>query len=175
MVDVKKVKLAKKGNAQAFQELIEQEKVKLYKMAYIYMKNEHDALEVFQETVYKTLVSIKSLKEEKYFSTWVTKILINTAIEFLRKQKKIVPMEKEVLDRNIQPFQTAVVEQIDLLASIKGLEEKYKSVLLLRFYKDYSIKQIAELLDCPEGTVKTNIHRGIILLREKIKEGCVNE
>lgn len=77
MVDVKKVKLAKKGNAQAFQELIEQEKVKLYKMAYIYMKNEHDALEVFQETVYKTLVSIKSLKEEKYFSTWVTKILMD--------------------------------------------------------------------------------------------------
>ena len=57
---------AKKGNDKAFLKLIEEEKVKLYKMAYIYMKNESDALDVVQETVTKAYASIHTLKEEKY-------------------------------------------------------------------------------------------------------------
>lgn len=174
MADIKKVKRAKKGNHKAFQELMEEEKIKLYKIAYVYMKNEEDALEVFQETVLKAFTSIKNLKDERYFSTWLTRILINTAFDLLRKKKRIIPMEKEVLESKIDPYLPSE-KDTELLQSVIELDEKYKTVLIFRFYRDYTIKQIAELLECPEGTVKTNIHRGINLLREKIKEDCVNE
>lgn len=173
-MDIKKVKQAKKGNKKAFQDLLEAEKEKLYKMAYLYMKNEADALEAFQETVYKALVSIQQLREEQYFSTWMARILINTCKDLLKKKSRVIPMEREALEGKTSPY---IPEDggSELLELIKGLDEKYKTVLMLRYYRDYSVRQIAELLECPEGTVKTNIHRGIGLLREKMKEECVNE
>lgn len=168
------VRRAKKGCHKAFQELIEKEKEKLYKIAFVYMKNEEDALEVFQETILKAFISMKDLKDERYFSTWLTRILINTAIDHLKKNKTIIPMEKEWLERKMSPFHQRE-QEYDLLEEIMGLDEKYKTVLILRYYKDYTVKQIAQILNCPEGTVKTNIHRGIHLLREKIKEASNDE
>ncbi|WP_342744277.1 sigma-70 family RNA polymerase sigma factor [Bacillus alkalicellulosilyticus] len=155
MHDVKIVKKAKKGNKKAFQILMESEKSKLYKIAFVYMKNEDEALEVFQETILKAFTSIHSLKEERYFSTWLTRILINTAIELLNKKKRVIPMEKEFIEnRTNDHFFAEHHRDLDLLQAITELEEKYKSVLLLRFYKDYSVKEIADILDCPEGTEK---------------------
>jgi len=174
LLEIKKVQKAKKGSHKAFQELIEKEKNKLYKMAYIYMKNEDDALEVFQETIYKAFISIKNIKDERYFSTWITRILIHTAIDLLRKKQRVIPMERDALERKASSY-LPIEYHHDLLKAITELEEKYKTVLILRFYKDYSVKQIAEILDCPEGTVKTNIHRGINQLREMLKEDAVNE
>ncbi|WP_397469502.1 sigma-70 family RNA polymerase sigma factor [Psychrobacillus sp.] len=172
---MKQVQRAKKGNKKAFQELIEEEKVKLYKIAYIYMKNEEEALEVFQETVYKALNSISHLKDERYFSTWLTRILINTAFDQLKRKKKVIPMEREILESKASSYLLSENDP-DLLQAVIELDEKYKTVVILRFYKDYTVSQIAELLNCPEGTVKTNIHRGINLLREKLKEDdCINE
>jgi RNA polymerase sigma-70 factor, ECF subfamily len=173
-VDIRKVKQAKKGNKKAFQDLLEAEKEKLYKMAYLYMKNETDALEAFQETVYKALVSIQQLRDEQYFSTWLARILINTCKDLLKKKSRVIPMEREVLEDRTSPYMPEDGSS-ELLELIKGLDEKYKTVLMLRYYRDYSVRQIAELLECPEGTVKTNIHRGIGQLREKMKGECVNE
>lgn len=59
--------------------------------------------------------------------------------------------------------------QIDLINALNEIDEKYKTVLLLRYYQDYTIPQIAVILECPEGTVKTNISRGIEVLKGKMK------
>ncbi|MCM3760868.1 sigma-70 family RNA polymerase sigma factor [Alkalihalobacillus oceani] len=171
MEKLTQIKRAKRGDKQAFQELMEEEKSKLYKLAYIYVRNEDEALEIFQETVYKALMAIADLKQEQYFSTWLTRILINTALDYLRKKQCVVPMNEEIFDslasaRNgVQPE-----DQLDLLDALGKLDEKYKTVLFLRFYEDYTVKQIASLLNHPEGTVKTNIHRALQLLRGKLKE-----
>ncbi|MCG3087447.1 sigma-70 family RNA polymerase sigma factor [Sporosarcina cyprini] len=160
---------AKKGDAEALQTLIHEEKEKLYKMAYVYVQNEDDALEVFQETVYKAIKSIAKLKNNDYFSTWMTRILINTAIAFLKKKQGIVPLSQEVLENLGEPWHMKKEEQLDLLEAMDEIEEKYKTVLLLRFYEDYSISQISKFLHCPEGTVKTNIRRGLAALKKKMK------
>lgn len=160
---------AKSGDTDAFQALIHEDKENLYKMAYIYMKNEDDALEVFQETIYKALKSITTLKSNHYFSTWLTKILMNTAIETLRKKKKIVLMSHDIIKDFSGAESTHPEVQIDLLEAMDSIDEKYKTVLLLRFYEDYTIGQIAEFLACPEGTVKTNIRRGLANLKQKMK------
>jgi RNA polymerase sigma-70 factor, ECF subfamily len=174
LADIKKVRRAIKGNKKAFQELMEEEKEKLYKIAYVYMKNEADSLEVFQETVYKALLSIGNLKEERYFSTWITKILINNAVDLLRKKKRVIPMDRDVIEFKSAPYIESE-RHPELLQAVMELDEKYKEILILRFYKDFSVKEISEILDCPEGTVKTKIHRGVNLLRSKLKEDCVNE
>ena len=159
---------AKKGNNQAFLELLQEEKVKLYKMAYIYMKNENDALDVVQETIARAYANIHTVKEEQYFATWLMRILINTALEMLRKNQKIVLLEQQPEQEQISTND----EKLDLLHAIEQLEEKYKTVILLRYYRDLQIKEIADLLGCPEGTVKTNVHRGIQQLKKYLnKEG----
>lgn len=171
----KLLKKAQKGNDQAFLTLIDQEKEKLYRIAFTYVKNETDALDIVQETIYKAYTSISSLKEPAYFSTWLTRILINSSLDFIRKNNKLIPIEQESLER-IESHQTAFSEdKLDLLNAIDQLEEKYKTAVLLRFYQDLSVKQIAKILECPEGTVKTNLHRAINKLRTTFKEVCINE
>ena len=159
---------AKKGNDQAFLKLLQDEKVKLYKMAYIYMKNENDALDVMQETMAKAYVNIHTVKEERYFATWLMKILINTALEMLRKNQKIVLMQEQLPERGQE---SSYDEKLDLLQAIEQLDEKYKTVILLKYYRDLSTKDIADLLECPEGTVKTNVHRGIQQLKKYFTRG----
>ncbi|BAQ09020.1 RNA polymerase sigma factor sigv [Bacillus sp. OxB-1] len=166
---LKLVARAKKGDTEAFQALIHEEKEKLYKMAFVYMKNEEEALEVFQDTIYKALKSIASLKQDAYFSTWITRILINTAIASLRTKQKVVPLSPEIMESLGESSSPESEDHMDLLQAMDEIEEKYKTVLLLRYYQDYTVSQIAMLLDCPEGTVKTNIRRGLTILRTKLK------
>ncbi|GKV65380.1 MULTISPECIES: sigma-70 family RNA polymerase sigma factor [Sporosarcina] len=169
------LKKAQKGNDQAFLELINPEKDKLYRIAFTYVKNESDALDVVQESIYKAYTSIKNVKETAYFSTWLTRILINTALDFIKKKSKVVPIEQDSLERVESPQKPFSEDKLDLLEAIEELEEKYKTVIVLRFYKDLTVKQIAELLECPEGTVKTNLHRAINRLKIRFKESCINE
>lgn len=82
-----KVKRAINGDEKAFIELIEKQREKLYRVAYAYVKNEEDALDIVQETVYKAYISIDTLRKPKYFNTWLTKILINISLATLKKIK----------------------------------------------------------------------------------------
>ncbi|PLR78338.1 RNA polymerase subunit sigma-70 [Bacillus sp. V3-13] len=167
----KKIYKAKKGNERAFEELIEGEKNKLFRMAFLYVKNEENALDIVQDTIYKAFISIKHLKEPHYFSTWITKILINTALDFIKKNNRMIPLSD--VERFANSHKTNIVENLDLVEAIERLEEQYKTVIILRYYKDLSIKQIGEILECPEGTVKTRLHRAINKLKSDLKEESV--
>ncbi|PLS15431.1 RNA polymerase subunit sigma-70 [Bacillus sp. M6-12] len=172
---IKTVKKAQKGDDQAFLEVINTENTKLYRIAYLYVKNESDALDIVQETVYKAYISINTLKQPSYFHTWLTRILINTAMDFLRKNNKVFPIDQHSLERMESPKSVNPEDKLVLLQAIESLEEKYKTVIILRYYKDLTVKQIAGLLECPEGTVKTNLHRAINKLKIEYKEDCFNE
>lgn len=167
----KNVYKAKKGNEKAFEELIKNEKNKLFRMAFLYVKNEENALDIVQDTIYKAFISIRHLKEPHYFSTWITKILINTALDFIKKNNRMVPFSDIEIFGN--SYKTNIVESLDLVGAIERLEEQYKTVIILRYYKDLSIKQIGEILECPEGTVKTRLHRAINQLKSDLKRECM--
>lgn len=170
MLQSRVLKKAKKGDEKAFCKLIEQEKMKLYKMAFLYMKNEEDALDVVQETIMKAFIHIHSLKEEKYFSTWITRILINTALETIRKNQQIVPMNNLMLETEVTNQHE---ERMDLVGAISQLDDKYKTVIILKYYQDLTVPDIAEMLECPQGTVKSNLHRGMIELKKLLTKGGV--
>ncbi len=142
-------------------------------MAYLYVKNENDALDIVQETITKAYANMRNVKEERYFSTWLTKILINTALDVLRKKSKIIPLKEAMVEKPSPNMQ--IEENMDLLQAIEQLEEKYKTVIILRYYRDLPVQQIADYLNCPEGTVKSNLHRAIQKLRQYYQGGQVNE
>jgi len=159
-------KTKKHKDEKAFEELLEKEKQQLYRVAFLYVKNETDALDIVQDAVYKAFINRDTLVKEEYFSTWITRILINTALNFLKGKKKIVLLNE--IDKLNNTENDGMDNRIDVLEAVKRLEEPFKTTIILRFYKDFTIKQIGETLECPEGTVKSNIHRALQKLKFKL-------
>src|SRR5699024_3006731 len=84
------LKAAKKGDSEAFIQLLETQKEQIYRIAFAYLKNEQDALEAIQKVTFRAYKNIKKLKEAKYFSTWLTRIMINYCIDELKRKKRFL-------------------------------------------------------------------------------------
>lgn len=172
MDDKQKVNKAKEGCIDSFIALIEARKGKIYKIAYSYVKNQQDALDILQDVTFKAFVSIKTLKDSKIFDSWLTRIAINCAIDFLRKGKKILYVEDtSLLTGENSTFKSNIESELDLYTALDILDEKHKTVIILKFFEDYTIKDIATILDWPLSTVKTHLYRAINLLKIELKEG----
>lgn len=159
-----KVQLAIDGDEEAFSYLINSKKEQLYRTAFAYVKNKEDALDIIQDTVYKAYISIDKLKETKYFNTWLTKILINNAITFVKKNSKIIYLEENELN-NVSALENNCDEKLDLLYAIDELEQKVKKVIILKYLNDLTISEVAKVLEIPEGTVKTYLNKGLSKLK----------
>lgn len=164
----KKVKKAIGGDQEALLFLIQLEKEKIYRIAYSYVRNEADALDVFQKTVLLAIESIHQLREPKFFTTWLTRICINTSLSVLKEQKKVVLMN-EPTSHSFSLDMEQSDEKIDLLNAIYELDEKYKTILILRYYEDLTFQQIASLLGEPIGTVKSRGRRALIKIKSSLK------
>ncbi|WP_240644565.1 sigma-70 family RNA polymerase sigma factor [Paenibacillus paeoniae] len=169
------IEQAKKGDAEAFYHLIHQKKTELYRMAYVYVQNENDAVDIYQQTIIRAFEGLPKLHDPTYFSTWITRILINCSKTYLSKQKNVELVEPVHIENLRSMSHSNIEEHLDLWQALQLLDEKYKTVLLLRFYQDYSVNQIADIIQCPEGTVKTHIRRGLHMLRQQLKGAYIDE
>ena len=170
-VNEKKIKQSIRGDREALLFLLNQEKEKLYRTAYSYVRNEADALDVFQQTVLLAIESVHQLREPKYFTTWLMKICINASLSVLQKQKNVILIKLSTLSTEIATSD----EKLDLLDVIYGLDEKYKTVLLLKYYQDLTYEQIAEVLGEPIGTVKSNGKRALAKIKKTLKGAYIDE
>lgn len=166
MHDEIKVRKAIKGDDDSFMELMNECKESLYRTAFAYVKDEHSALDIVQETVYKAYVSINKLREPKYFNTWITRILINNSMNFIKKEEKVICLEEQELATIVGSEKISHEDKIDLLDVVDKLQEKYKEVIILKYFSDLTIKEISKALDMPVGTVKTYLNKGLVNLRE---------
>ncbi len=160
---------AKNGDENAFCKLMQINKEVLYKTAYTYTKNQHDALEILDNTVYKAYISIKKLKDTKYFNTWIMRILINNCINYINKKKRIVFFKENVDIIEKSKHIDNREEILDLYEAIDNLDGKFKIIIILRYFQDLTVPQIAEIMDYPLGTVKTYIHKALKQLRIKLE------
>lgn len=167
------VKKAMRGNPKAFGALVEREQEYLYHMAFLYVRHEADALDVVQDTIIKAYKSLKTLREPEYFRTWLTKILINTAQDMLRRRKPTVPLEEEV--GCAAKEEMAPEERLDLYQALEGLPEKYRDVVKLKYLDGYTIREISAVTGMPEGTVSVYLRRAIRQLQVILKEEPVCE
>ncbi|MCM3109642.1 sigma-70 family RNA polymerase sigma factor [Lederbergia lenta] len=174
---VKLVKKAQKGNDEAFEQLIGTVREKLYRTAYSYVRNEQDALDIYQDTIYKAYTSLKTLKKPESFSSWITKMLVFKSIDFIRKDARYFTTDDEDIFTKIISSEDieSIAISMDLSEAFKFLDSKYKTVILLRYYHDLSIKEIASILNYPEGTVKSHLNRAKKELRPILKEGYMHE
>lgn len=159
----------KKGDQQAFAELIEEYKLPIYKTAKAILKDEDDVCDAIQDTCLSIYKSINNLKNEKYFKTWVIRITINKCNDIIAKHKlnnekilKIQLNEAEIQSN----FDSNIIAKTDLERAMDLLEEDLKLVTVLYYYNDMSISDISEVINIPKGTVKSRIFRA----REKLHQ-----
>jgi RNA polymerase sigma-70 factor (ECF subfamily) len=149
-----------------FVQAVLQKKAMLYRIAFTYVKNKDDALEIVQEATYKAYISLKSLKKPQYFDTWLIRIVIYCALDYIRKRRKEVFFHEMKITNESNPEDKTV----DLYAAMNQLNEKQKTVLILRFFEDKKIEDIAKILDCPISTVKSTLYRALEKLKIKLEE-----
>ncbi|KOO45947.1 sigma-70 family RNA polymerase sigma factor [Priestia koreensis] len=160
---------AQKGNDKAFLKLFQQYEEDIYRTAYVYVKNKDDALDIVQEVAYQSFKKIDTLQKPEYFKTWLMKIAINCAINVIKKNQKVIQLKPE-----FEVLITSEEEDLSLSLSLQELmntlQEEEKSVILLKFYHDHTLKEISELLQIPLGTAKSTLYRALNKLRKNFKE-----
>lgn len=136
-------------------------------MAFVYVKNKEDALDIVQETAYRSFTRFHTLKDASLFKTWIIRISINCAIDFLRKKKQTVQLNTDFLEGS-QEGNEDIPLSITIQDLLETLDEHEKTILMLKYYQGYTFAEIAEILHTPPSTVKSVLYRALHSLRQKI-------
>jgi len=146
-----------------FFERLSREQHKLYSVAYSYMRNEADALEIVQEVACRAWMKRKKLKNEQAFTPWLIRITTNCCMDELRRQKRVSPTDTIHVEATQEMKHN---DQIDLERAFVKLKPKHRHVVMLKYYQDMTTAQIAQVLQRPEGTIKSWLREGLKQLRK---------
>ncbi|MGW9528233.1 sigma-70 family RNA polymerase sigma factor [Paenibacillus terrae] len=148
-------------------------KERMYRIAYSYVKNQQDALEIVSEASYKAFLSYKKLESLDYVETWIARIVINCAIDHLRRKKKYTYIEDSQHSLTSADSNISLEEKMDLYEALEVLKPEERSFIILKFFEDQRFKDIAEVLSLSENTVKSKFYRILNKLKLQLtkKEG----
>ncbi|MGQ9783451.1 MAG: sigma-70 family RNA polymerase sigma factor [Armatimonadota bacterium] len=172
------------GETDAFSELVQRYQDRIYSVALNYVSNPEDAMDIAQETFVKAYSNLNKFDSASAFYTWLYRIAVNTAIDFLRKRKvrpadslddekfTEIGFEPESRDRTIDPEEMAAQrEQARILRkAISGLSNKLRTVLILHDVEGLSQEEVAQILRIPVGTVKSRVSRARAELRKVLRK-----
>ena len=183
MTEAELVKQSCAGSLEAFEQLILLYEKRVYTIAYKYMGNHEDASDMAQEAIIKAYQSIGSFRGDAAFGTWLGKITANRCLDELRKRKNLQTtsleetmeleegsVKKEMESPTATPEEHAVQQETSVYMQmlIGELKEEYRVAIILRELEGYSYEEIAEMLSCSLGTVKSRISRARQYLKERI-------
>lgn len=168
----------KDNDDEAFEELYKVYYKRVFYFALQLSKNEQDAQDITQETFIQLRKSIVTLQDNKAFSVWLHRIIISKAGGLFRKNKTVSLPDDHFLFKNVNEKRNymlpidSVHVQLDkemMECFINSLDEKYRLVIVLSYFSNFKIKEIADILKIPEGTVKSRMNTGKELLKKKIE------
>lgn len=167
-----------RGDEEALLRRIDMDKRQLYGIAYAYMRDDADALDAVQETVCRVWTKRRTLREPKYFTTWTVRILIRVCMDEKRKRRRERPSDMNAMQaKRLQQADDADAK-LDMAAQVQALPANYRMIIVLKYYRDMTIPEIAGLLDKPDGTIRTWLNKALKLLRSDMaqaKEGDEHE
>ena len=167
---------AKKGDVQAFEKLVKVYESKMYKTAKSILECEDDINEAIQQTIILIYDKLYQLRNENKVGTWIMRILINQCKK-IYKQNELRNRKNVNLEDNIEKIN--INEEKDDYSfvdnAIHRLDTKYREIIILYYYDELKIKDIAKVLKIPQGTIKTRLNRARKKLNEILEEVNVNE
>ncbi len=183
MSDTELVELVLAGDQNAFAELVERYKDAVQNLSYRMLSNTTEAEDVTQETFVRAYTQLATYKPVHKFSTWLLSIASHLAIDQLRRRRFLtlpledVPFLEWVADFGAGPEETALEgeQQDEIQAYLKRLPSKYRAVIVLRYWYDFSYEEIASALNLTSALVKARLHRARELLARYMKENTQKE
>ncbi|WP_317259320.1 RNA polymerase sigma factor [Paenibacillus baimaensis] len=149
-------------------------KENVYRLAYSYVKNKEDALDIVQDSIYKALTSIELLNKPEAVKSWFYRIVVYTSLDFLRKQKKVQIVDEETIE-SYSPGTADIYPDIDLEQTLDNLPHKYRSVIVLRYFEDLKIEEVADILNENVNTIKTRLYQALQILRVTMNDEPAKE
>jgi len=179
----KRIKQVRKGDQDAYAEIVEIYKDKIFQICFRILGNRHEAEDIAQEAFLRAYININSFNIDLKFSSWLYRIATNLCIDRIRKKKPDYYLDAEVAGTDGLTMYSQIpadtrlpeddVESLELRETIQReiskLPEKYRTVIVLKYIEELSLNEISEILDLPLGTVKTRIHRGREALRNQLR------
>ena len=181
-IDLALVRRAKKGDYRAFDLLVLKYQSRVISTVFKYVKEKHLAEDISQEAFIKSYKSLDSFREESSFYTWVYRIAVNTAKNYIVSSKR----REEIIMTDFSEDNTYYPEKLDvdspqdilnaselrdlIFETLSSLGEETRTALSLREFDGFSYEQIAEIVNCPVGTVRSRIFRGREMIEEKVRK-----
>lgn len=171
------IRKVQEGDMRAFEQLFEQYKYKAMRTAYLITGNKYASEDIVQEAFTTCYLSIKTLKSPEYFKTWFFKLLTRIAWRYIKKEKTLIPTEEinDVIEKNqdlTAPNEIEVRQaKSEVYKEILKLDYKLQTTIVLYYYNELSVKEIAKVMGCLEGTVKSRLHTA----RKKLKISLLEE
>ncbi len=151
-------------------EYIKENQNKLYRIAFSYTKEEESALDIVQESIEKALKNIHQLKTTEYIKTWFYRILINESLQYVKKNKKLIMYSIDDLEKNIYWEEDIQKDDIDIYKCVQKLNDKLKTVIILRFFEDMKIEEIAKVTNTNVNTVKSRLYKALEELKKAVEK-----
>lgn len=147
-----------------------------YRVAFSQTGNHADAEDITQEVFIRLLLQEQTYESEEHEKAWMIRVTLNLSRDLLKSkwQKDSVGMDN-IPEKELGTFRIPFLEEDDTLRVVLTLPEKYKNCLYLFYYEDYSIREIADILEMQENTVKTNLRRGRDKLKERLEKENEND
>jgi RNA polymerase sigma-70 factor (ECF subfamily) len=171
--DIELVKLCQSGDVTAFDGLVRRHQDRIYRLVYKMLGGAYEADDVSQDVFLKAYRSIKDFRCQSSFSTWLTQITINQCINHLKNRNrfKFLSFGLSSKRRSVEP--QIVAERNEkrekVYQVVNSLPIKQKTVIILHYFENYSCEEIAEVLKCSIGTVKSRLYYARMELKEKLK------
>jgi RNA polymerase sigma factor (sigma-70 family) len=170
------------GDQEAFAALVEKYKDAVFNVAYRMLGNATEAEDVAQETFVRAYTQLKTYKESHRFSTWLLSIASHLSIDQLRRRRFLalplenVPFLEWIADGGPSPEQSALRGEVadEMQRVLDALPAKYRAVLVLRYWYDFSYEEIADALSMTPALVKARLHRARELVARTMKAQGLN-
>jgi len=147
-------------------EYVQRDQDRLYRLTYSYVFDEQDALDIVQSAILKALRA-RPLRQPRYLRTWMCRILVNTALDWLRSRKRLVSASHKYLEGL-----SAVADNPgdpDLQTALAQLPAECRTIVVLRFFEELRLSEIAQITGLNVNTVKTRLYRALQLMRVEME------
>ena len=161
------LKIRGRSLEKSFEENIIKYQEAYYRLAFSYVKNEYDAKDILQESILKAYKNISKLKDIDALDKWMKRIIVNTALDFIRKNSKV----SLTIDNNEVVDIPSKEKNNELIYIIDNLDPELKTIIILKYYHGYTIEEVADILEISISMVKNRMHKALKLLRVEIKDG----
>ncbi len=174
MTDQQLVSGTLSGNTFYYDQLMQRYQELIYTIAYGFTRSPDDALDICQNAFLKAYQKLGSFEGKSTFKSWLARIAYHEAVDWSRRGKTHRQADNPetddlpAIEKNADELISDEEDQIGLLNSLFRINERYRQAIILRYYNDFSLKEIARTLHCSEGVIKSMLHRGIRQLKDHI-------